>query len=191
MQVTIAITIILFFGFNLEYNAAWITYLIIPFAILPFTYVSSFIFTADSAAQTFTIFFHILILGIVSTVIFVLRLAPSTQIRGDQLNLLFKLIPSYLIGTSVYCDSSCKMLSDGRETPDATGNKLSPDVWDMRNNSFDIVAIILHCIFWAIQLIMIEKGFWRFCHFSPDIKANVDFELDSDVVNESNRVCKN
>jgi hypothetical protein len=78
MQVTILITIILFYGFELEYNAAWVTYLIIPFAILPFTYVSSFIFTADSAAQTFTIFFHILILGIGSTVMFVLRLVPST-----------------------------------------------------------------------------------------------------------------
>jgi len=50
IEFTVVITIILFYGFDLGYNAAWITYLVLPFGILPFTYVTSFIFTADSAA---------------------------------------------------------------------------------------------------------------------------------------------
>ncbi len=91
-----------------------------------------------------------------------------------------------MIGTSVFCDSSCEWLSNGRDSADATGNKLSPDVWDRSNNYFDVIAVILHCIFWSIQLIIIEKGFWRCFHFNPNsfIKAKEDFELDDDVVNE-------
>jgi len=50
LEITIIITIILFYGFDLGYNAAWVTYLVLPFGILPFTYVTSFIFSADSAA---------------------------------------------------------------------------------------------------------------------------------------------
>jgi hypothetical protein len=49
-EVTILVTIGIFFGFELDYEGAWLTYLLIPFAILPFTYVFSFIFTEDSAA---------------------------------------------------------------------------------------------------------------------------------------------
>jgi ATP-binding cassette, subfamily A (ABC1), member 3 len=112
IEFTVAITIILFYGFDLGYNAAWVTYLVLPFGILPFTYVTSFIFTADSAAQTFTMFFNFLILSIASTFIFLIRLFPTLQKNGDRLNLLFKLIPIYMVGSSVYCDSSCQSLSD-------------------------------------------------------------------------------
>ena len=50
MSFTVLATIAIFVGFSMDYEAAWLTYLLIPFAILPFTYVSSFLFTEDSAA---------------------------------------------------------------------------------------------------------------------------------------------
>jgi ATP-binding cassette subfamily A (ABC1) protein 3 len=50
MGVTILCVIGLFFGYEMKYDAAWITFLLIPFAVMPYTYVVSFIFTTDSAA---------------------------------------------------------------------------------------------------------------------------------------------
>jgi ATP-binding cassette subfamily A (ABC1) protein 3 len=49
-EVTIVATIILFFAFEMGFDNAWVTYLVLPFGILPFTYVSSFVFSQDSAA---------------------------------------------------------------------------------------------------------------------------------------------
>lgn len=77
MELTIVVTISLFFGFEMGFNSAWATYVALPFGIIPFSYVMSYWFTVDSAAQTFTMFFHFFILGIMSTLTFGLRLAPD------------------------------------------------------------------------------------------------------------------
>lgn len=65
----------LFFGYEMGLTGAWATYLVLPFGIIPFSYAMSFWFTVDSAAQTFTMFFHFFILGIMSTLTFGLRLS--------------------------------------------------------------------------------------------------------------------
>lgn len=150
MQVTILVTIILFFAFKLEYNSAWLTYLILPFGILPYTYVTSFMFNADSAAQTFTMFYHFFIIAIVTLFVFFLRLLPTMQRLGDLLNLIFRLVPTYLLGQSVYCDSSCVALANGRLSPLATGSTLSENPWAMSNNGLDILAMFIHFAFWLI-----------------------------------------
>jgi hypothetical protein len=58
-------------------DVAYITYLVFPFGILPFTYVTSFLFTSESAAQTFTMVLHFFIIAIMSVVTFALRLTPA------------------------------------------------------------------------------------------------------------------
>jgi ATP-binding cassette, subfamily A (ABC1), member 3 len=77
MQLTIATTLALFEIFEMNVTTAWITYLVFPFGALPFTYITSFMFSVDSAAQTFTMFFHFLTFCILSTVSFALRLSPD------------------------------------------------------------------------------------------------------------------
>lgn len=70
----------------MEIEAAWTTFLAFPFGILPFTYVSSFLFSDDGAAQTFTMFFHFLTLAILSSIVFALRLVPDKQQFGDSMH---------------------------------------------------------------------------------------------------------
>lgn len=77
MYFTIIVTIILFQGYKLNFAASIVVYLVFPFGVLPFTYVTSFIFTADSAAQTFTMFLHFAFFSIGSAIVFLLRLAPD------------------------------------------------------------------------------------------------------------------
>jgi hypothetical protein len=50
MQFTIAVTMALFFGFEMGLQGAWVTYLVLPFGIIPFSYAMSFLFSVDSAA---------------------------------------------------------------------------------------------------------------------------------------------
>lgn len=84
MYITILTAVILFFAFSMDYKAAYVTLLVLPFGILPFTYMTSFILTAETAASTFTLFLHITVLGILSTVIFTFRIAvPDFQNTGD------------------------------------------------------------------------------------------------------------
>ena len=76
-QPTIFITLALFRIYNMNVNAAWTVYLMFPFGILPFTYVTSFLLTEEGAAQTFTMFFHFLTLAILSPIVFALRIVPD------------------------------------------------------------------------------------------------------------------
>jgi ATP-binding cassette subfamily A (ABC1) protein 3 len=78
-QPTILTTLALFKIYDMKITAAWTVFLAFPFGILPFTYVSSFLFTEDGAAQTFTMFFHFLTLAILSSIAFALRLVPDRQ----------------------------------------------------------------------------------------------------------------
>lgn len=44
MQLTIVVTIAMFFALKMGFDHASITFALLPFGILPFTYVTSFIF---------------------------------------------------------------------------------------------------------------------------------------------------
>ena len=86
LQLTIVVTVICFFTMEMNLPNAWITYLLFPFSAIPFTYVTTFVFTSDSAAQTFTMFWHFLVLAILSFIVFILRLVPEQQANGDIIN---------------------------------------------------------------------------------------------------------
>lgn len=70
--VPISITIALNAIFNLDYEGVWILLLLYPIAIVPWTYVTSFMFKRDLTAQIMTVFIHVLAGGIVPIVIYVL-----------------------------------------------------------------------------------------------------------------------
>jgi hypothetical protein len=55
-----------------------------------------------------------------------------------------------MVGSSVYCDSSCQALSDERKQPSALGDQLDGSVWGRGNNSLDLVAIFIHFGFWTL-----------------------------------------
>jgi len=76
-SILVVTTIILWFAFDLGFNSAWLTVLMFPFGIIPFTYMTSFMFSAESAAQTLSMLVHIMIMGIASSVVFTLRIIPT------------------------------------------------------------------------------------------------------------------
>jgi hypothetical protein len=64
----------------------------------------SFIFTVDSAAQTFTMFFNFLTILVFSTMIFAFRFTRKLELFGDKLNYFMRIFPAYTLAEAVYFD---------------------------------------------------------------------------------------
>jgi len=60
--------------YGLLYPNIWLSFLLYPLAITPFTYATSFLFAKETIAQTFTIFLHFVFGGIGPILTVVLRL---------------------------------------------------------------------------------------------------------------------
>lgn len=85
------------------------------------------------------------------------------------MNFGMKVIPTYSLASSVYCDVSCDTLARLREsTKDGTGEPLSPEVWHISNNLIDVLMPIPHVLFWGLLLIMIEKGLFGWIRARPN-----------------------
>lgn len=115
LYLTIATTLILFSVFGQEYPTATWVLLAFPFGILPFTYVFSYMFTVESAAQTFTFFCHMFVILFASLLVYILRVVPDLEILGDRLHYAFRFFPSYSIASAMYVDASIEFISKFRK----------------------------------------------------------------------------
>lgn len=140
-------------------------------------------------------FFHFLVIAVLGTVVFALRIVPEQQANGDSLNYWFKIIPTYILSSSVYCDAACDVLANARvqaaKIPGSksTGGPLEPSVWHWTNNLMDICLPFVHLLFYSFLLMIIELGFFGWIRFRPNKAISREArELDSDVVKEAERV---
>lgn len=165
-------------------------FILYPIAVIPFTYATSFIFSSETVAQTFTIFIHFLFAGIGSLVVFILRIIDSTQQVGDILDGVFKIVPSYCLTAAIMYDSSKDNLF-----------RLRPDL--KRDSDYDItlmggnvLALCLHLVFWMLVVAIIEAGAFNWIGKLPYVlpknkippKSDTQLALDEDVVEEETRV---
>ena len=70
LQPVVLTSVACLFLMNLRSESAYITFLTFPVGVLPFTYVTSFLFTSESSAQTFTMFVSFFAMGVLASVIF-------------------------------------------------------------------------------------------------------------------------
>jgi len=126
-------------------------FLIFPAGVIPFTYVSSFLFTNENLARTFTIFLHFVFAGIGGIVVLILRLIESTTEIGDILLWVLKIVPTFSLTNSVMYAANKDQLIRERKS-------VSDDDFDIDNMSGDIVFLAAHFVFWTLCLIIIEVG---------------------------------
>jgi ABC-type multidrug transport system fused ATPase/permease subunit len=115
-------TILLIILFGLEKLANSDVYLVIllyPLAIIPFTYVSSVLFTSSSAAQNVTLFVHLALSTLACIGVFFLRINLTTEEVGDLLQLVLKFLPSYSLSNSLMYVTSKAVLNETREYSEA------------------------------------------------------------------------
>lgn len=147
-----AIVIGLIYAYNMEWDNTWLLFILYPIGVIPFTYVSSFLFSSENVAQTITIFLHFVFGGIGAIIVFVLRLIESTWVAGDILQWVFKIIPSFCLTDTIMFDSS-----------KARTFLLRPELkkdsdWDINLLGGNVLVLCLHFIFWLIVLFFIELG---------------------------------
>ncbi len=102
MMFTISATIMCFLFLDMGMESAVWTYLAMPFGVLPFTYVTSFLFSTESGAQTSTMFFHFSVLACLANITYFLRITPSMEIVGDYFNYLCRVLPTYPLASTVF-----------------------------------------------------------------------------------------
>jgi hypothetical protein len=105
MYITIIIGMILFAAFDLNFDDMMVTFVLLPWGALPFVYVTQFIFSSEQAASSIYMFINIIMLGILAAITWTFRVAiPFLMKDGDTMHAWFKLIPTYNVGASMYCD---------------------------------------------------------------------------------------
>jgi ATP-binding cassette subfamily A (ABC1) protein 3 len=83
----------------------WVLFLLYPLAIVPFTYLTSFLFSTDSKAQIITILVTYATGNVLSFVIFFLQLIPTTFKAGDIMRWVFCIFPSYALVNGILWSS--------------------------------------------------------------------------------------
>lgn len=73
MYITVLVSIILLWSFDMGYTSCQYCFLAFPFAVLPFTYVYSFVFKSEASSQTYVMFGYLMTILTLPTLIFVLR----------------------------------------------------------------------------------------------------------------------
>ena len=161
-----------------------------PLSVIPFTYVSSFLFSSENIAQTITIFFHFVFAGIGTIVAYILRIIDSTRSVGDVLYWVFKVVPSYCLTDGIMFSAVKDALWVLR--PELKRNTVL-GVYDLGG---DILVMMLHFIVWSFVLVLIELGAFDFfgkCLLllkKNRIPPKEHLDLDEDVLEEEDRVGK-
>jgi len=132
-----------------------------------------------------------------STLIFILRVVPNLEVLGDTLHWSMRVFPSYSLATALYTDASIKFISQIRNTTEGAGDDISPDVWDFKNNTFDILMQVAHFFFWTFILFLIEADLgkrirkcYQYCRKKTFPKRREDLKIDPDVTTEQQKVAE-
>jgi ATP-binding cassette subfamily A (ABC1) protein 1 len=70
--IPIIVILIMSKAFDVWYEGVWILFLLFPIAVVPFSYVTSFMFSSDTVAQICTLFLHFIAGGIMSLTVYTL-----------------------------------------------------------------------------------------------------------------------
>jgi len=78
LYIPIGIIILISILFDSNYEGVWVLYMLLPPALVPFTYCTSFLFSKDSSAQIITLFMNYFVCCVMSILVYVLQFIPDT-----------------------------------------------------------------------------------------------------------------
>jgi ATP-binding cassette, subfamily A (ABC1), member 3 len=136
----------------------WVCFLVLPWAIVPFTYVMSFMFSDDTNAQILTLLLHFLVCVILSTTVYFLQLVPETFLIGDKLRWWFCIIPTYCMMNAILWSSSGDKIIEARQTNIEEYPQLPTNLWAIENLGGDVLMMILHFFVDSGILALIEMN---------------------------------
>jgi len=159
--IPIGLIIMLTFVFNKHYEGIWLLFLLFPPAVVPFTYVTSFLFKSDINAQIMTLFLHFVTGGLLVIIVFVLQYLPVTMRAGDALRWVFTIFPSFCVTHGILFSASGSLIVGSRaEAVTSDGviipRTIPPEIWAWYNLKGDAVILVLHFVVGVFLLAVIE-----------------------------------
>lgn len=101
--------------FNMQLHGVWVLYMILPWAIVPFTYCMSFMFSTDTGGQIGTLLLNLFICCIVGNIVYVLQLVPETFVYGDKLRWIMCIFPTYCVINGLWWSSGGDKILEARQ----------------------------------------------------------------------------
>lgn len=164
-----------------------------PWAMVPFTYVTSFLFEKDSAAQIVTLLANYVVCDLLAIIVYVLQFIPQTFQAGDTLRWILCIFPNYCLTNGILWSADGDIvLLIRQQYPDAP--QINPALWSFDNLGGDAFFLALHFVVDTLILISIEyELFSCLKNFSlkPIPAPRADLQLDGDVVAEEQRIVNN
>jgi len=72
VYIPLILIVMLSFIFNCNYPGVWVCFLVLPWALVPFTYLTSFLFNNDTNAQIVTLILNFLVCNILASTVYTL-----------------------------------------------------------------------------------------------------------------------
>ena len=74
--VPVALILLLSWIFSANDPGVWVLFMLYPFAIVPFSYMTTFLFSSDTSAQIMTLFVHFMFAGVLGLSVYTLQIIP-------------------------------------------------------------------------------------------------------------------
>ena len=201
--IPILLIIMLTFVFNKHYQGIWVLFLLYPPAIVPFTYVTSFLFKSDINAQITTLFLHFVSGGLLVIVVYVLQQLPITMEAGDWLRWVCCIFPSFCVTHGILFSSSGTLVVDSRKGSSSGDDapiiprQIPADIWSWYNLKGDAAILLAHFFIGILILALIELEVYSLFDWCPRCgcaskksQGEIEYVKDDDVFAEERRVAE-
>jgi hypothetical protein len=178
--------------FDMGYEDCWVTILMFPFGVVPFSYMVSTCFSEESTASTTVLFVNLVAGAIGGMASFILRIIPDTYQIGDSTAAWLRVIPVYAISNSIIYDGSKNSFNSSRsfrQEDDPSVPSITLEPYDYKNIGGDIAAMWWHFLVGMIVLLMVEMGAFSWIRLTgKGVKRIAVKDPDDDVIQEEDRV---
>ena len=155
LYVPIIMIVLISYVFGADYPGVWVLYMLMPWALVPFTYVTSFLFEKDSTAQILTLLVNYVVVDLFAFIVYVLQFIPQTFGVGDALRWILCIFPTYCLSNGILWSADGEIvLLIRQQYPDA--KQLSSNLWAFGNLGGDAFFLCLHFVVDSAILIAIE-----------------------------------
>ena len=145
-------TIAFLYIYQLNVKWDWLFLLLLPFAMVPYTYCTSFLFDDEGGAMNFTIYHNFVIGGLFPTVVTVLRIIDSTRKIGDILIWIPRFHPLFCAINGFVNISTKDAIAVVRGVP-------PPNALNVRYVAGgDLIFLVFGIFFYTLLVVLIEMG---------------------------------
>jgi ATP-binding cassette, subfamily A (ABC1), member 3 len=191
VYVPIVLIVLLSVAFGSNYPGVWVVFMILPWGLVPFTYLTSFMFTNDTNAQIMTLLLNFVVCVVLAVTVYFLQLIPETFAVGDKLRWYLCIFPNYCVMNALLWSSEGAKILAVRQSDLQLYPQLPEDLFAFKNLGGDVFMLLLHFVVDLGLVALIEVNAFdfikrKFATVAPAPENSIEF--DDDVSKEEERI---